>query len=173
MREGGDPHCIGIAKNCVAKVMRRSAMATNRDASRRRGLALPGLQKKPQRHRFTLKSKATAMLRIESSALERHCRAEIYNAWAWKCIVLKSSGMAQPRHARQRNGIAAHSRGMALHYGAKPRKRIAMRSNGKAMNPKATATKCRPTRWHRLTPHRTGIAGKSDGMAKKRWAVSG
>lgn len=24
----------------------------------------------------------TAMLRIESSALERHCRAEIYNAWA-------------------------------------------------------------------------------------------
>ena len=38
--------------------------------------------------------KATAMLRIESSALERHCRAEIHNAWAWKCIVLKSSGMA-------------------------------------------------------------------------------
>lgn len=109
----------------------------------------------------------TAMLRIESSAPERHCRAEIYNAWAWKCIVLKSSGMAQPQHARQRNGIAAHSRGMALHYGAKPRKRIAMRSNGKAMSPKATATKCRPTRWHRLTPHRTGIAGKSDGTAKK------
>lgn len=89
----------------------------------------------------------TAMLRIESSAPERHCRAEIYNAWAWKCIVLKSSGMAQPRHARQRNGIAAHSRGMALHYGAKPRRRSVRRRDGYELQANAMA-------WPRFASHR-------------------
>lgn len=72
----------------------------------------------------------TAMLRIESSAPERHCRAEIYNAWAWKCTVPKSSGMAQPRHARQRNGIALRREAS---------ERIEARSNGYEMQANAMA----------------------------------
>lgn len=136
-------------------------MATNRDASRRNGLALPDLQKKPQRHRFALRrqcfaSRAAPRKGIAGQRFTTHGQGNAL--WrgdsVWPSKALQSNGNAWL-------SLTTHGSGMALHYGAKPRKWIESRCNGYETQANAMAPLS-------FTSHRHCWEKRRQGQGKRR-----